>query len=36
VMLTRLARLGVPVADCDAQTLASEVRLGADWLTTRA
>jgi predicted HTH domain antitoxin len=36
VMLTRLARLGVPVADYDAQTLASEVRLGADWLTTRA
>ena len=36
VMLTRLSRLGVPVADYDAQTLASEVSLGADWLTTRA
>jgi predicted HTH domain antitoxin len=36
VMLTRLARLGVPVADYDGPTLASEVRLGADWLTSLA
>jgi predicted HTH domain antitoxin len=36
VMLTRLARLGVPVADYDGPTLTSEVSLGADWLTSRA
>ncbi len=41
-MLTRLARLGVPVADCDAPTLAAETAHGAAWLqagarrTTRA
>ena len=32
VMLTRLARLGIPVADYDAQTLAAEVANARDWL----
>lgn len=32
VMLTRLARLGVPVADYDADTLVNEVAQGAAWL----
>ena len=31
-MLTRLASLGVPVADYDASALANEVKLGAAWL----
>ena len=31
-MLTRLASLGVPVADYDASELANEVKLGAAWL----
>ncbi len=36
VMLTRLARLGVPVADYDACTLADEVAQGAAWLRSGA
>ena len=36
VMLTRLARLGVPVADYDAQALAAEVAQGAAWLQAGA
>lgn len=35
-MLTRLARLGVPVADYDASTLADEVVQGAAWLRPSA
>jgi predicted HTH domain antitoxin len=31
-MLTRLARLGIAVADYDAGVLAREVSLGADWV----
>ena len=31
-MLTRLAGLGVPVADYDASALANEVKFGAAWL----
>lgn len=31
-MLTRLASLGVPVADYDESELANEVKLGAAWL----
>ena len=34
-MLTRLARLGVPVADYDAAALAAEVAQGAAWLQAR-
>jgi hypothetical protein len=36
VMLTRLARLGVPVADYDAPALATEVTQGAAWLQAGA
>ena len=36
VMLTRLARLGVPVADYDAPTLASEVNAAQGWLARPA
>ena len=36
VLLTRLARLGVPVADCDATALAAEVAQGAAWLQAGA
>ena len=32
VMLTRLARLGIPAADYDAPTLAAEVANARDWL----
>ncbi len=35
-MLTRLARLGVPVADYDTTTLSDEVAQGANWLQTQA
>lgn len=35
-MLSRLARLGVPVADYDASTLANEVAQGATWLRPNA
>ena len=35
VMLTRLARLGVPVADYDAPALASEVAGAQSWLVSR-
>lgn len=35
-MLTRLARLGIPVADYDAPTLAAEVELGQAWLQPSA
>lgn len=35
-MLTRLAQLGVAVADYDASSLASEVAQGANWLQTPA
>lgn len=31
-VLTRLASVGVPVADYDASALATEVKLGAAWL----
>jgi predicted HTH domain antitoxin len=34
-MLTRLARLGVPVADYDAPTLSAEVEEAAAWLQTK-
>ena len=34
-MLTRLAKLGVPVADYDAPTLAAEVAQGAAWLQAK-
>ena len=36
VMLTRLARLGVPVADYDAPALAAEVIAAQDWLKPNA
>jgi hypothetical protein len=36
VMLTRLARLGVPVADCDTPAFAAEVAQGAAWLQAGA
>ncbi len=36
VMLTRLARLGVPVADYDTPALAAEVAQGAAWLQAGA
>lgn len=36
VMLTRLARLGIPVADYSAGELASEVAQGAAWLASGA
>ena len=36
VMLTRLARLGVPVADYDVPALAAEVAQGAAWLQAGA
>ena len=36
VMLTRLARLGVPVADYDAPALAEEVNAAQDWLQPKA
>jgi predicted HTH domain antitoxin len=35
-MLTRLARLGISVADYDANTLAREVSLGTDWVQAKA
>lgn len=35
-MLTRLARLGVPVADYDASALTAEVAQGTDWLRPNA
>ncbi|MEN9374808.1 MAG: hypothetical protein RIR79_2360 [Pseudomonadota bacterium] len=35
-MLTRLARLGVPVADYDAPALAMEIELGQAWLQPSA
>lgn len=35
-MLTRLARLGVPVADYDAPTLSTEVEKATAWLQTKA
>lgn len=35
-MLTRLARLGVPVADYDAPTLSTEVEVAAAWLQAKA
>lgn len=36
VMLTRLARLGIPVADYSAAELASEVAQGTAWLASGA
>ena len=36
VMLTRLARLGIPVADYSATELASEVAQGTAWLASGA
>ena len=36
VMLTRLARLGIPVADYDANTLRQEVDLAQGWLASKA
>ena len=35
-MLTRLARLGIPVVDYDATTLAREVSQGASWVQAKA
>lgn len=35
-MLTRLARLGIPVADYDAPSLAMEIELGQAWLQPSA
>ena len=35
VMLTRLARLGIPVADYDAPTLAAEVVNARGWIVPR-
>lgn len=34
-MLTRLAQLGIAVADYDAATLADEVNMGADWVNSK-
>lgn len=36
VMLTRLAQLGIPVADYDAPTLAQEVEVATHWLVPAA
>ena len=35
VMLARLARLGIAIADYDGPTLAHEVKTAQDWLSSR-